>query len=530
MADLKDRAAMSLISPTVSATRLKYRAFTHARLVTLVGIAATLLACVPFLFTKIPNLIDYPNHLARLFVLTHYDQIAAFHQFYKPAWMLVPNIAMDAVIVPIVNITGWAVESVDRDFTMLVVAAGVPATMLLSYAFHRRWSLWSAASILFTYNYVLLYGFTNYVAGINLAVAFAALWMLYGNRKPARAAALFSLATLVLFFAHLYALVVYGAFIGGYELWQLWETKPKRRPSLLLRQAIGFLQFLPPLVIFFFLSPTSGDVNWDRIKASTPALKAMAVYTIFDTGHREATLATFAVFGAAVAYGFWTKRLKLAGGGATILGILGILFIAMPFTLFGCGFADYRLPIAMAPIFLAATEWKRVPKLPQALIVASFALLALGRTSWVAYDWHQGDRRYDAIISAMAPMPEGQKMLGLVASEDATMDFARRPPIEHAPTLAVIARHAFVPTLFAEPQKQPLEFRPALLPLTINNDIVPLYDHPASAKGPLGASNLAPYDYVMIFAKTPLHIELPANLTRVDDGSVKDLALFKIRH
>jgi hypothetical protein len=130
----------------------------------------------------------------------------------------------------------------------------------------------------------------------------------------------------------------------------------------------------------------------------------------------------------------------------------------------------------------------------------------------------------------MAPMPEGQKMLGLVASGDATMDFARRPPIEHAPTLAVIARHAFVPTLFAEPQKQPLEFQPALLPLTINNDIVPLYDHPASAKGPLGASNLAPYDYVMIFAKTPLHIELPANPTRVDDGSVKDLALFKIRH
>src|SRR5665213_915510 len=330
---------MSLSSPFI-ASRLGLSSWLRANALALAALAAVLACCLPFLVVSLPAMIDYPNHLARLYVLTHYAQIPAFHEFYRPEWHAVPNIAMDAVIVPIVWLTGWSVETIDRIFTMLVVALTVPSTMLLSYAFHRRWSYWSLASILFAYNYVLLYGFTNYLAGIDLAAIFAACWILYGNRRPA-------------------------------------------------------------VAVLALLSPTTGDFSWERIKASSLAMKAIAVYTVFDIGYRGLTLATFALVVAALLWGWRSGRLKLDAGGGAMLALLGLAFLVMPFTLFGCGFADYRMPIAMAPVLFAATSWRNVPRLARAALGFAFVALAILRIGTVTDDWQRGDRRYAEIRRAL---------------------------------------------------------------------------------------------------------------------------------
>ena len=520
---------MALLSHSVSSPAPPlWRTIPRARLIALAALAAVLASCVPFLVCRIPGLIDYPNHLARMFILSQWDSIPDLRKFYLPEWAPLANVGMDAVVVPILWLTSWQAETVLRDFTMISVALTVPAVMLLSYAFHRRWSLWSVASLLFAYNYVLLYGFINYVAGINLALIFAALWMLYGNRNPLRAALVFAPAALALFFVHLYAFAVYGLIIGGDALWQLIASRAENRLALLKRQALGFLQFLPPLFVFAVLSPMAGNAGLARMKLSTPADKAMALYSVLDIGHRGLTLLSFAVFGAVLVYGFATKRLVLARSGMVMLALLGAAFLVMPFTLFGSGFADFRLPIVAALVLVAATRWENVPLRTGSAIACGLALLALTRIAVVAVDWHQGDARYDAIIHVLAPMEPGKRLLGYVAAEDATMDFARRPPIEHAPELAVLEKHAFVPTIFAEPQKQPMEFQPKVARLAFANDIVPLYSHAFAAHGPLSPTTVSPYDYVLIFAKTPLRLPIPAYLRRIDDGSVPDLALFAV--
>src|SRR5665213_3187493 len=464
---------MSLSSPFI-ASRLGLSSWLRANALALAALAAALACCMTSLVVSLPPMIDYPNHLARLYVLTHYAQIPAFHEFYRPEWHAVPNIAMDAVIVPIVWLTGWSVETID---------------------------------------------------GIDLAAIFAACWILYGNRRPAVAALLFVPAALVLFFTHLYAFAVYGLMIGAWELRLLWRAPSWR---LLGRQFVGFLQFIPALAVLALLSPTTGDFSWERIKASSLAMKAIAVYTVFDIGYRGLTLATFALVVAALLWGWRSGRLKLDAGGGAMLALLGLAFLVMPFTLFGCGFADYRMPIAMAPVLFAATSWRNVPRLARAALGFAFVALAILRIGTVTDDWQRGDRRYAEIRRALAPMAEGKRLLGYVAAEDATMDFARRPPIEHAPTLAVIDKHAFVPTLFAEPEKQPLVFQPAYVPLTINVDLVKLYDHPGAAGGPLSDAVLANYDYVLIFAKMPLTLDLPPDLRRIDDGAARDLAIFAV--
>ena len=52
---------------------------------------------LPFLTTRTPALLDYPNHLARVHVLLHWAETPAFQQFYEPHWAALPNLAFDVL-------------------------------------------------------------------------------------------------------------------------------------------------------------------------------------------------------------------------------------------------------------------------------------------------------------------------------------------------------------------------------------------------------------------------------------------------
>jgi hypothetical protein len=142
-----------------------------------------------------------------------------------------------------------------------------------------------------------------------------------------------------------------------------------------------------------------------------------------------------------------------------------VAFLAMPFELLGSGFADYRLPLAILALAIAATRWRALPRRAALALSVALAALVLLRAAVMTHEWAHGNRRYAEIMQAMARMEPGRKVLTLIAEEDATEHFLRHPPIDNAAGLAVVVRQAFVPTIFAEPGKQPIAFRPAVAPL-----------------------------------------------------------------
>ena len=65
------------------------------RLAAVLIVAATLL--LPIWIVAFPPLLDYPNHLARAFVLAHLnDPEFSFRQFYRSDWGPYPYLGMDA--------------------------------------------------------------------------------------------------------------------------------------------------------------------------------------------------------------------------------------------------------------------------------------------------------------------------------------------------------------------------------------------------------------------------------------------------
>ena len=49
-----------------------------------------LLVCLPFLITDTPALLDYPNHLARVYILGHWASDPFLHAYYQPNWQALP--------------------------------------------------------------------------------------------------------------------------------------------------------------------------------------------------------------------------------------------------------------------------------------------------------------------------------------------------------------------------------------------------------------------------------------------------------
>ncbi len=75
--------------------------------------AASLL---PVLLTPIPAMVDYPNHLARMYILSQNGTPDA-NPYYEVAWALYPNLAMDLLVPQMARLTG--VEDATRLFLLL---------------------------------------------------------------------------------------------------------------------------------------------------------------------------------------------------------------------------------------------------------------------------------------------------------------------------------------------------------------------------------------------------------------------------
>src|SRR5208283_1104016 len=80
--------------------------------------AAAVLLLLPIWSVAFPPLLDYPNHLARAFVLLHlHDPHFSFSQWYRADWGLYPYLGMDASLAVLGRI--FPIEMAGRVFLSL---------------------------------------------------------------------------------------------------------------------------------------------------------------------------------------------------------------------------------------------------------------------------------------------------------------------------------------------------------------------------------------------------------------------------
>src|SRR5690349_17318501 len=237
-----DRNPMSSLS-TPASTTLPAKA-TAGGALRLLSAAFVLVALTlsPLLWAAVPPLVDYPNHLARIWVLVQNGALPELAQNYVVAWRLLPNLAMDLIVPALAQI--MPLEIAGRLFIALTMLSLLAGTMTLHRALYGRLGLWPLSALLFLYNAALFWGFLNCLFGIGMFLLAFSGWISSRDWRTALRILAFSVIASLLLILHLFAFCLYALAVGSYELGQRLRERPVSLRGFLRLCAAG-LQFAP---------------------------------------------------------------------------------------------------------------------------------------------------------------------------------------------------------------------------------------------------------------------------------------------
>lgn len=438
----------------VTAPALSFR---QAALALVVAYAVCL---APVLLAQNPPLHDYMFHIARIYILTHWQMSSALQAHYVVGSFILPNIAFDVIAVLLAHI--MPLELAGRVFIALTLALQLSGCMALYRTLQGRYGLWPLAAGLFLYNWIFLFGFLNYLFGVGILLWATAIWINLAVRSSMGAKLLWGTAfSLALFFSHLIACGLFAVIVAGYEIQRAVPMLRHQRVQALRNLLVGASIFVAPIGLFFASSTAAEAGN----KTSHSLVNLLRTPPIFVRALLSGDyLIDLVSVGTVVAcLGILVGRGRLIVARPMVLPVilLVLCFLAMPHELFGGWGADTRIPLVIVFVLIACVRPVLRDRRWGAVFVAVLGGALLLQSALRSYDWLS----YDAVIgefrTAFRTLPANSVLL--IASETDVPSFQDidlrlwQPPLPHVASLAVLeGRDIFVPDTFAHPGQQPI--------------------------------------------------------------------------
>lgn len=409
------------------------------------------LILLPLFYTTVPPLEDYPNHLARMFILAKHANNDFFAHFYDIAWAPIPNLIMDIVVPPLVPLFGiYAAGRIFIAATLLLLLLG---PMLVHRAVYKSWSAWPLVGGLFVYNGFLFIGLMNYLFGVGVAVFGLAAWIALSKRSLGIKILVSLFCCSILYVCHAAALAIYGLGIASYEFWYLQQNK-LLRPAAIIKSALAVGAPFLPFAYIVLHSPTwalAQQYVWE----SQGKLEAIETFLSVYSDYADIPFIALLVIGVATAIRRQLVRFHTAG--IIIAAVLTVGFIAMPRQAFGSWMADQRIIVG---VFFMALGFISIDLRKLQIQNAFFAICLVTiafRMVDVAVNWASLSQPMMELKSALHSLQPGARLF--VTQIDNLPEDAANSALSHAPTLAAIERSALVSRLFTTEGKQIIHAR-----------------------------------------------------------------------
>lgn len=480
------------------------------------------LSLVPVLTNPIPAMVDYVNHLARMYELTAQGTPQA-SPFYHVNWKFFPNLAMDLIVPLLARWTG--VETATRLFLLASQILVVTGSVAIERRVKGRFEISGFVALLYLYNVPFAWGFLNFEFAIGVGLWGIAAWLAVRERPWPLRLGVHALFVAMLFAAHLFALGLYGVTLGLHEAW---ATRCGERP---LRRifATAALLAAPALVLATIMMATGGSVGgslnlwqgyfkpfWPLLLLNGDSLAVSVIGTIM----LGVLLVDLAQHG----------ELTIIGPGRWIAaGFLG-LYVLVPGRMLDTAFADIRVlvgAILILPAFVSVGFSNARRARIAAMVVAGVTVVNVACVDIV---WARYQPIYREMIGSFARLsPHARVLVGQIGppADPPILDLSSYP-LYHAPALAAHYAGAFVPTLFAVAGKQPLTVDRDVARLSFpNGGPIPLDalrratvgDRASRAKpGSLLRDWPRDFDYVYLLGE-PVEEPIPAVLALIEHHS-----------
>ena len=439
---------------------------------------------VPPALVAIPPLLDYPNHLARLHVLSEALIKGRDSPFYavhlSGTWL---NVAKDWLGVAL----SYAIPTGQAGSVLVGLAVLLPPTgaIVLNRTIFRTWHWWQIAFALFAWNSSLVVGLLSFQIGVGIALLAAAADAAWQSRSGSAARFISRMAIAALLLAvHPFATALYAALLAGLVAG---AAIPPGGVRVWLRDrgldvATAGLACTIPVVVYvaFTHLPIGGIIPPEALNRSEDVGLAIRLFRIFapllapiwsySIGLDILSLMPLLIIAGAVI---------LSGAGfrghvglLAVLIALTVLTLVVPFYFLGNGATNMRIGSLLGLILMAAcipAPGFASSRAARNSLAITLTLVVGLRTGMICQIWMGSRADTQAVIAALSHAERGSRVLPV--EHTPSVDGANRPPwhragIGHQPlywhlaTLAVSERSAFVPTLFATPGKQTIVVRP----------------------------------------------------------------------
>jgi hypothetical protein len=475
-------------------------------------LAAALLVVVlviPFVLVDVPPVLDYPNHLARYFVLAHPDD-PLLSRMYEIRWAILPNLGMDVAGAALLRITDLHVGG--RILLAVSLLAPVLGAVMYHRAVFREWSWWPLASGLVAYNGAFFLGFMNFLLSLGLALMAVAMWIALRRRNMLLVqVACGAVATAVLFFCHIFGVVFFAVLISAHEaslLWGRYKSGTLAARDVVVTALAGAAALSPALVLYLLSPLNTGPASVGEWKGLAKLWRILAP---FMTTSAELTLITgVAVLSLLILF---RRKLEFAPGLPLAMAALLLAFVAAPSSLKGGTFVDLRFAMMMGLLLFAGVQ-PRLTAREGTIAALAVGLLIAVRSFHIGSTWIDHRQDLAEVRAAIAKVEPGSRVLaargrpghiiGTEPEERALPGIYRLDG--HLAALLVAERKAFFPLLFADPAQQPLTVRPPFdriaQPLVEPAEWTWLSEQPLSSDALLRARYLAQwpqdFDYVLL--------------------------------
>ena len=389
--------------------------------------------------------VDTPNHVARLHVLASLEQNHSLWTFYRVHWALLPNLAVDLFVTPIVYL--FKVDALILMKIFLVNMVGITGAgfAVLNRALSGKWSAWGLFGLLFSYSYVLGFGFINYLFGIGLALLFVGVQLLLKD-KPKIRIAVIALGFPILLLNHLLALVLGAMTVLLIAFWQKDRTK-----GLWYGVGVGCVLSL----VYMKLCATASVAAGFRYDPLPQHLRNVFFPLYFSDLIRDLS---FWLLLVGLVFWFLRKQNKKPKLALVLLGTFLFVGLILPHMAMTSAFLSGRISIwAILVAGAAIEEISMTPLLILGLLTARSADITSRFLSWnVTFDELRTDLRvipneslvYQMVSTTARPLqPDGWN-----------------PSLIHADCLILLERSCYVNNLFSLPFQQPLQNAPEIGP------------------------------------------------------------------
>ena len=397
------------------------------------AVALALLSCLPVLAAPLPQMSDYPAHLARYAVMIDGGRDAVLAGNYGFAWQWTGNLGVDLLIRPFAALFG--LEAGGRIITGLIPPLTGLGLIAVTRALRRPVGAGTLLALAFVWSPMMLIGLLNYALGQAAALWAFALWVALDRdgKSPWWRAPLFIPIGIGVWLCHLSAWGVLGILVFGHG----WSREKSWRPFLAPWPLLG-----PLVVMLASPSGTTGAFSYGPywwIYKQAIWIKAMR-----DTSYQLDVLGEIAVAGAILA-ALAARRIDGRLGWAALAMLA--LSLVLPRHISGGDYADYRmvttgLMIACLAIRTPASGW---PARAGALAAAA---LVLARLAVTTATWATDSAETQRQLQALDSIPRGARVASAVLIPGGVWGLNR---LEHIGAYAAVRRDALVNCMFAVP-------------------------------------------------------------------------------